>query len=520
MAKHYTRKPRVHKDAKGLYYKVKGRKVRLRMKTGKTKGKSKHSSYHKNNHISIGSIQRAIFHAAPAVKRRRRKKPVTKEQISATASSIADNLPEAVGFSNQLGTQLGIHQSYALSNANREQIRALEHKVTETKGESVTMSQKLQNLLDAPAALNRDDAVGLYYDIKNEIDKKFGDLKRQTGQPTRPMPPTSGNSPFVSSPIRGISGLLSNPLGMFTSGYQTVDTSQWGALGDDDDTSGNSPFVGDPPSAPSASDVKDAKKRESKAADEPYIDPELYETGEEQPDALRALISNEMTYGAVMAKLRPMGKGPISARAKILGLRNARSKSKEEVANAIVAQKRFDLLEKQPGEAKTGKGDAANGEGTTDKFIIKHMKPYRSLGFQGVIMSDEIHTLKPLPETSFIMNLGPSTTQGHHWVACYISCLDDCTIEYYDSLSGKMPKRFLRDVKKYIIDPLPSKECPCMLKVKENKVRDQSVSSDTCGFFAMKFLIDRYAGKSFKAASGYSSVGEAEKEVKAFKKHV
>ena len=63
-----------------------------------------------------------------------------------------------------------------------------------------------------------------------------------------------------------------------------------------------------------------------------------------------------------------------------------------------------------------------------------------------------------------------------------------------------------------------------VLKVKENKVIHQDDDSSNCGYFAAKFLIDRFRGKSFADASGYDDrmkinhINHDEKEIERLKK--
>lgn len=157
-------------------------------------------------------------------------------------------------------------------------------------------------------------------------------------------------------------------------------------------------------------------------------------------------------------------------------------------------------------------GEGGGAGGLYDYEIEEIMKPYRPFGFLGVISSDEIPTLinkvKKFNEMklyqkgdrfSFIMNLDPHTKPGSHWVACFIDPDFDRAIEYYDSYARDPPENFWRDMKKLIdfIDP------PTLLKVKINRIVDQMNTTNTCGFFAIKFLHDRYAGIPFKGASGY-----------------
>ena len=55
------------------------------------------------------------------------------------------------------------------------------------------------------------------------------------------------------------------------------------------------------------------------------------------------------------------------------------------------------------------------------------------------------------------------------------------------------------------------------LKFKVNKIKQQSPSSNNCGFHAMGFLLDRFAGKEFKDCSGYSNIKESEEKANKFR---
>lgn len=61
------------------------------------------------------------------------------------------------------------------------------------------------------------------------------------------------------------------------------------------------------------------------------------------------------------------------------------------------------------------------------------------------------------------------------------------------------------------------------LQVKINKIRYQRMNSNNCGYFAMKFLIDRYQGKHFKEITGFNdfaNILESEEQIKKFKKKI
>lgn len=137
-----------------------------------------------------------------------------------------------------------------------------------------------------------------------------------------------------------------------------------------------------------------------------------------------------------------------------------------------------------------------------------------------VIASDEIPSLYSLvdgatKDFAFIMNLDPSTKQGSHWVAVYIS-RPDASIEYYDSLVHAPSKRFLKDIKPLI----ERMKDTVYYKLKVNLVKDQSDSSSNCGYFAIAFLDKRLHGSKFKEASFYDKSMEGERNIEQYKTYL
>ncbi|GAM23478.1 hypothetical protein SAMD00019534_066530 [Acytostelium subglobosum LB1] len=141
------------------------------------------------------------------------------------------------------------------------------------------------------------------------------------------------------------------------------------------------------------------------------------------------------------------------------------------------------------------------------------MQPYAKDGFEGVIASDQLDELEPKQRMSFIMNLDKSNQPGSHWVACNIDAKGDKSIEYYDSFGDDPSTDFLRRMKELVreIDP------DVYLKFKVNRVIDQATNTDTCGYHAMRFLLNRYRGVPFKEATGYSDVRREEKKAREMK---
>lgn len=185
--------------------------------------------------------------------------------------------------------------------------------------------------------------------------------------------------------------------------------------------------------------------------------------------------------------------------------------SKDDLINQI------DELDSQlPEDMRKTNGKGMNQEkGLYDYQIEKMMKPFVKHGFKGVYSIDEIDDI-PINEgdkkVSFIMNLQPSDKgKGTHWVAVNI---DGDSLEYYDSFADEPPKRFTKDIQNLI----EKMDLENYLKFKVNKIKRQSVSSSNCGYFAMKFIMDRIKGIPFPESSGFSQVGEGEADIEKFKK--
>jgi len=133
--------------------------------------------------------------------------------------------------------------------------------------------------------------------------------------------------------------------------------------------------------------------------------------------------------------------------------------------------------------------------------------------FVPIISSDEGSKLKSYYHSGdffpFIVNTVPSRYDGSgkdggglgHWCAVVVDSRDDMpTIEFYDPLAeNTMNKSLLKSVKE--ITKMMNPEV--MFKFKENKISRQSKSTSTCGFHSLKFLDDRFRGKTFSEASGY-----------------
>lgn len=462
------RPPRVMKDNKGYYFTdPKGKKFRVEGS----------ANYH------LGPIQRAVFnaYARPPPRRRRAAKKKAQALVSSGPDAWGQSMP------------------FVVTNTLRDEGLKSESKYT-------ALQQDLDSKLLNYAPSNKVHGAFLQYDkfIENTYEpRRIRELPITTPTPG----PTPIKRPKESKESKALkqSDTIASIL---------------------NSASGNTVLLHRTPvktPAPSRAATPQA------APQTPTVDIKFgpKATADEMAAALEEAAGFAPTPPAsdprkvMLAGLKEQLNGPgkvIATMSTLRGLLKLNPKAKKPAIRAALEA----ALSEDPEQAvspfvnPTGAGRFAT-DGMTDIEIMQHMKGMRKYGFQGVIMADEIHLLKPEREMSFIMNLDSSKKNGSHWVAIFISSDIDVTLEYFDSLAQPMTRRFLRDIKHYIIDKLRP---PMLLKIKENKVRDQSLNTSTCGLFVMKFLKDRYRGKSFAEASGYSSVPAAEKAVLRFEKHI
>lgn len=176
---------------------------------------------------------------------------------------------------------------------------------------------------------------------------------------------------------------------------------------------------------------------------------------------------------------------------------------------------------------ETGKGkyeDDKNGIYNDELEQIFYDKLHK---FVPVISSDEMWMIekmvnKETKKIGWIQNTEPSSSGGRHWVAYFIN-IPEKEINYYDSLvenNGMPPPESMKGLKK-IIDKINPEY---YLKFKNNLCRYQNPKSNNCGYFSLKFILDRYNNIPFTECTGYDRVkneyGEGEKMIKKFKKYL
>jgi hypothetical protein len=123
--------------------------------------------------------------------------------------------------------------------------------------------------------------------------------------------------------------------------------------------------------------------------------------------------------------------------------------------------------------------------------------------FVKTISSDELHLLPTGKSCTCIINNLPRSSGGQHWRALRINYPEN-TVEFFDPFGsvseangGLLTDKELVGLKKL------TKSNPKMMKLKQNTVQNQDVTTDSCGYICAKFLSDRAKGISFKDATNY-----------------
>lgn len=166
----------------------------------------------------------------------------------------------------------------------------------------------------------------------------------------------------------------------------------------------------------------------------------------------------------------------------------------------------------------TGGIGASSSSGALFNTQIEEMMQGKGdfLGVYSVDQFKKVPKQKDEWKFSIIANTMPSTTLMGHWVAIKVGEAGDGkpTVEYYDPLAEPPKPDMMRAIRRLV----KRMGVPTPLQFKVNKIQDQSTTSANCGWFAMKFLTDRYEGKPFREASSFNAV-VGEKNIKEYKKH-
>jgi len=175
------------------------------------------------------------------------------------------------------------------------------------------------------------------------------------------------------------------------------------------------------------------------------------------------------------------------------------------------------------GSEQEGSGLADGQPGLYNTDVTHLMHKYSSRGFLGTYSIDQLGTIQPGTRSSvlsFVMNTVPHNVKMGHFVAVFID-KKRCTLEYYDPLGQEPPKAFVKGIKAVLHKMGGFKQ---RLQFKINRIRFQSVRSDNCGYFAIRFLERRYKGWTFRRATGFDrhvmGIKNSEKSINLFRHRI
>lgn len=166
-----------------------------------------------------------------------------------------------------------------------------------------------------------------------------------------------------------------------------------------------------------------------------------------------------------------------------------------------------------------------NGDALSNVQIDKIMRPYGPLYLGScacdTIEKDILPKVKPKSKGCFIINTDREKGPGEHWCSCYYDATPggDHSIEFFDSYGDDPDPR----IDKGLQAVAHKLNCKNYLKFKINSVCWQGNKTGTkkessnCGYFAVKFLIDRLRGKNFAESSGYDASKVGEHNIEKFK---
>lgn len=253
-----------------------------------------------------------------------------------------------------------------------------------------------------------------------------------------------------------------------------------------------------------------AKSSKVEVADEPfYVDTSgriIPNNSSSQSSSSRATVSENRVRSPALER---MGRFLDSAKEDVADLQQ----QADQQANDMPPLEQADQLHIH--------GSGVDDKGMSDVQIDRLMKPYHE--YLGTVAHDEIISkilpqVKPQTRLGFVINTDKHNQPGSHWQSVFVDGRPNGSMscEFFDSFGDSADKTIMNGMHK-ICKKL---EADNYLKFKHNRVQYQSDRSSNCGFFASKFLIDRFRGKPFQDASGFSSLSQVhggEKAIERFK---
>lgn len=244
-------------------------------------------------------------------------------------------------------------------------------------------------------------------------------------------------------------------------------------------------------------------------------------TEESVVQSVNEMYKEFMDYNSIKSKREDLNKRLDSLKKKEEDLNNE-IKNINQNDDVIDVSERLDASNLGESSIQEGEGKDKPLE-TVDinKMMDGLMNQSGFSGFIGTYAADmipiekieDVYEHDPYGIISMVINTDNHDEKGEHWTALLFNFRDE-TIEYYDSYGYAAPQQLLDQVQK-VLDEI---EHPNYLKFKENAVQQQKYGTNTCGYHAMKFILDRYNDVPFPTATGFDKSEKGEKEINKIKK--
>jgi hypothetical protein len=169
-------------------------------------------------------------------------------------------------------------------------------------------------------------------------------------------------------------------------------------------------------------------------------------------------------------------------------------------------------------EQEEQKGEGIIKGGLYNYEIEKIMKPFKD--YLGCYANDQIDILikyikdNNIKKGGAILNTNNLKDKEGHWVAIWFDTIEDCSFEYYDPFGNNPKSSYLINKFKQLFEDL---ETDCYIKVKINKIKAQSITSNNCGWYSIKYILERANSIPYKITTKYKKISNNEKDIKELK---
>jgi hypothetical protein len=201
---------------------------------------------------------------------------------------------------------------------------------------------------------------------------------------------------------------------------------------------------------------------------------------------------------------------------------NLIEQSKQKLGEQLTKKNLIKItLDKKYPEEQEGEGFKRGGLWTNEiNKILSYTKYYI-----GTFANNEIDKIikiiydNKILKGGFIINTNDNNDKSPgHWCAVYydISPNGEQVFEWFDPFGFDIKNKSIIPKFEKLFNDL---NIDTLVKVKINKIKQQSLTSSNCGWFSIRFLLYRFNNINFKEATQYKKIKENENEINEMKKN-